>query len=253
MLLDLLSVQIEVFESKRKEAQPSLSSNRSRRFSDPVAVFGRTLIFVETKRMADSLTIFLQDHDIPANSIHGDRTQHEREMALDQFRNGRFPLLVATAVAARGLDIPHVAHVINYDLPTDIDDYVHRIGRTGRAGNKGIATAFFNRGNRNISRQLVELLQEAKQEVPDYLTDVARESGFGRTGGGRGGSSRNRGHSNNRDMRNSGFSRVSSQSSCLASASAPSLASKDSRSTPTPLYEKGPINPYSQDLKGDWF
>ncbi|KAM3525860.1 hypothetical protein NHJ13051_003752 [Beauveria bassiana] len=145
---------------------------------------GLTLIFVETKRMADSLSEFLMNQSFPATSIHGDRTQRERERALEFFRNGRCPIMVATAVAARGLDIPNVTHVINYDLPTDIDDYVHRIGRTGRAGNTGIATAFFNRGNRGVVRELMELLKEANQEVPSFLEAIARESSFG--GGGRG-------------------------------------------------------------------
>ncbi|KAI7510089.1 hypothetical protein KC331_g22656, partial [Hortaea werneckii] len=95
--------------------------------------------------MADTLSDFLINQGFPATSIHGDRTQRERERALDMFRSARCPILVATAVAARGLDIPNVRHVVNYDLPTDIDDYVHRIGRTGRAGNTGISTAFFNR------------------------------------------------------------------------------------------------------------
>ena len=97
-------------------------------------VKGLTLVFVETKRCADSLEGYLRDNQFPATSIHGDRSQYEREAALKSFRSGRTPILVATDVAARGLDIPHVTHVINYDLPTDIDDYVHRIGRTGRAG-----------------------------------------------------------------------------------------------------------------------
>ena len=149
---------------------------------------GLTLIFVETKRMADMLSDFLIYSNIPATSIHGDRTQREREYALDMFRSGRTPILVATAVAARGLDIPNVTHVVNYDLPADIDDYVHRIGRTGRAGNVGHATAFFNRNNRNIVRDLIKLLHEAKQEVPSWLEMIASESAFsmGR-GGGRGG------------------------------------------------------------------
>jgi ATP-dependent RNA helicase DDX3X len=146
---------------------------------------GLTLIFVETKRMADSLSDFLLNQSFPATSIHGDRTQRERERALEMFRTGRCPVMVATAVAARGLDIPNVTHVVNYDLPTDIDDYVHRIGRTGRAGNTGIATAFFNRGNRGVVRDLLELLKEANQEVPAFLETIARESGIG--GGGRGG------------------------------------------------------------------
>ncbi|RYO98487.1 hypothetical protein DL764_007083 [Monosporascus ibericus] len=161
---------------------------------------GLTLIFVETKRMADSLSDFLINQNFPATSIHGDRTQRERERALEMFRNGRCPILVATAVAARGLDIPNVTHVINYDLPTDIDDYVHRIGRTGRAGNTGHSTAFFNRGNRGVVRELIDLLKEANQEVPGFLETIARESSFG---GGRGGRSggRGRGQAANRDFR----------------------------------------------------
>lgn len=100
-----------------------------------------------------------------------------------------------------GLDIPNVRHVVNYDLPTDIDDYVHRIGRTGRAGNTGISTAFFNRGNRGVVRDLIDLLKEANQEVPSFLESIAREgSGFG---GGRGGRSggRGRGASAMKDVR----------------------------------------------------
>ncbi|GAA5969248.1 hypothetical protein JCM11641_007525 [Rhodosporidiobolus odoratus] len=146
---------------------------------------GLTLIFVETKRMADTLEGFLAQNNFAATSIHGDRTQREREYALETFRSARTPVMVATAVAARGLDIPNVTHVVNYDLPSDIDDYVHRIGRTGRAGNTGAATAFFNRGNRNIVRDLIELLKEAKQEVPAWLESVAREAG-GFSGRGRG-------------------------------------------------------------------
>ncbi|KAI9440449.1 ATP-dependent RNA helicase ded-1 [Lactarius indigo] len=168
---------------------------------------GLTLVFVETKRMADMLSDFLLSSSFAATSIHGDRTQREREMALQTFRQGRTPVLVATAVAARGLDIPNVTHVINYDLPSDIDDYVHRIGRTGRAGNTGLSTAFFNRGNKNIVRDLLELLREANQEIPPWLESVAHESGFGSSGGyrgrvGRGGGARRGGST--RDYRQSG-------------------------------------------------
>ncbi|KAF1929731.1 DEAD-domain-containing protein [Didymella exigua CBS 183.55] len=168
---------------------------------------GLSLIFVETKRMADSLSDFLINQGFPATSIHGDRTQREREKALEMFRSGRCPILVATAVAARGLDIPNVTHVVNYDLPTDIDDYVHRIGRTGRAGNTGIATAFFNRGNRGVVRDLIDLLKEANQEIPQFLESIAREgSGFGGGGGGRGGrgGGRGRGNAATRDVRRMG-------------------------------------------------
>ncbi|MCJ1350469.1 MAG: DEAD-box ATP-dependent RNA helicase [Icmadophila ericetorum] len=168
---------------------------------------GLTLIFVETKRMADSLSDFLINQNFPATSIHGDRTQRERERALEMFRNGRCPILVATAVAARGLDIPNVTHVVNYDLPTDIDDYVHRIGRTGRAGNTGLSTAFFNRGNRGVVRDLIELLKEAHQEVPAFLENIAREGagfGGGASRGGRAGGGRGRGGTATRDFRKVG-------------------------------------------------
>lgn len=94
--------------------------------------------------------------------------------------------MVATAVAARGLDIPNVTHVVNYDLPSDIDDYVHRIGRTGRAGNVGKSTAFFNmQHDRNICKELCEILSEAKQAIPEWLLACRGQAGFG--GGGRGG------------------------------------------------------------------
>ncbi|KAI9025205.1 P-loop containing nucleoside triphosphate hydrolase protein [Phycomyces nitens] len=166
---------------------------------------GLTLIFVETKRMADTLSEFLLDHNFPATSIHGDRTQRERERALDSFRSGRTPVMVATAVAARGLDIANVSHVISYDLPTDIDDYVHRIGRTGRAGNTGLATAFFNRGNKNIVNDLVDILKEANQEMPSFLESISRESrSFGGGRGGRGSRGGRGGSFGGRDYRKQG-------------------------------------------------
>lgn len=108
-------------------------------------------------------------------SIHGDRSQREREDALASFKSGRTPILVATAVAARGLDIPNVKHVINFDLPTDVEEYVHRIGRTGRVGNLGVATSFFNEKNRNMAVDLVELIQETNQELPDWLHNISKE------------------------------------------------------------------------------
>lgn len=112
----------------------------------------------------------------------------ERELALRSFKSGNTPILVATDVAARGLDIPHVAHVINFDLPNDIDDYVHRIGRTGRAGKTGLATAFFNESNLSLAKPLADLMQEANQEVPDWLIRYASRAPYGgknRRGGGR--------------------------------------------------------------------
>ncbi|XP_008326035.1 DEAD-box helicase 3 X-linked a isoform X3 [Cynoglossus semilaevis] len=164
-LLDLLNatvipseVQEAVTESTEKVGKDSL-----------------TLVFVETKKGADSLEDFLYREGYACTSIHGDRSQRDREEALHQFRCGQCPILVATAVAARGLDICNVKHVINFDLPSDIEEYVHRIGRTGRVGNLGLATSFFNDKNSNITKDLLDILVEAKQEVPSWLESLAYE------------------------------------------------------------------------------
>ncbi|KAJ4977748.1 hypothetical protein NE237_008528 [Protea cynaroides] len=163
-----------------------------------------TLVFVETKKGADSLEHWLCMNGFPATTIHGDRTQQEREQALRSFKSGATPILVATDVAARGLDIPHVAHVVNFDIPNDIDDYVHRIGRTGRAGKTGLATAFFNESNASLARALAELMQESNQEVPAWLTRYAARSSYG--GGGR--NRRSGGRFGGRDFRrDSSFNR----------------------------------------------
>jgi ATP-dependent RNA helicase DDX3X len=186
---------IEVSEHEKREVLLDILN------ASPASSDNLTLIFVETKRMADILANFLFDSNFPATAIHGDRDQRERERALHSFRTARTPILVATAVAARGLDIPNVTHVINYDLPNDIDDYVHRIGRTGRAGNTGTATAFFTADkNRNIIDDLISILRDANQEVPDFLEDAGR-GGFGGSRGGRGGRGRGGRSSNTRDFR----------------------------------------------------
>lgn len=100
---------------------------------------GSIIIFVNTKREADQLTIKIQKNNHAAEAIHGDLRQQKRDRVIKGFRSQRFRILVATDVAARGLDIPHVEHVINYDLPQCPEDYVHRIGRTARAGATGEA------------------------------------------------------------------------------------------------------------------
>ncbi|KAJ6713463.1 ATP-DEPENDENT RNA HELICASE DBP3 [Salix purpurea] len=185
---DLIAQRVEfVHESdKRSHLMDLLHAQRANGVQGKQAL---TLVFVETKKGADSLEHWLYSNNLPATTIHGDRSQQEREHALRSFKSGNTPILVATDVAARGLDIPHVAHVVNFDLPNDIDDYVHRIGRTGRAGNSGLATAFFNEGNASLARPLSELMQEANQEVPAWLSRYAARPSFGgknrRSGGGR--------------------------------------------------------------------
>ncbi|KAI8081726.1 ATP-dependent RNA helicase DED1 [Halteromyces radiatus] len=130
----------------------------------------RTLIFVDTKRSADSLDNFLYQNQFPSTSIHGDRSQMEREDAILAFKSGTCPILVATAVVARGIDIKNVMHVINFDMVNDIDEYIHRIGRTARVGNAGLATSFFNNNNIPVAQDLTKVLQECQQEIPPFLT-----------------------------------------------------------------------------------
>lgn len=151
----------------------------------------RNLVFVETKRAADFLASILSQSGFPTTSIHGDRFQQQREEALRDFRSGRCSILIATAVAARGLDIEDVKQVVNYDLPQEVDEYVHRIGRTGRIGNQGRAVSFFSRGkDEKLARSLVKILADANQVVPDWLEDVAETAlgtGYGPKGGRYGG------------------------------------------------------------------
>merc|ERR1719476_278076 len=144
------------------------------------------VVFVETKRAADTLELSLHESGVAVTAIHGDRSQQEREEALHAFKSGANPVLVATDVAARGLDIPNVALVVNFDMPKQLDDYVHRIGRTGRAGRKGVAIAFVNE-RCNYLPELGDLLVEAKQDPPMWFNDLCRSAekrpGYGGKGG----------------------------------------------------------------------
>ncbi|XP_063114231.1 probable ATP-dependent RNA helicase DDX4 isoform X2 [Cavia porcellus] len=134
----------------------------------------RTMVFVETKKKADFIATFLCQEKVSTTSIHGDREQREREQALGDFRSGKCPVLVATSVAARGLDIENVQHVINFDLPSTIDEYVHRIGRTGRCGNTGRAISFFDpESDNHLAQPLVKVLSDAQQDVPSWLEEIA--------------------------------------------------------------------------------
>jgi ATP-dependent RNA helicase RhlE len=119
--------------------------------------FGRTLVFSRTKHGADKMVRLLEAAGIPAGAIHGNKSQAQRERALGLFRSGEMPVLVATDIAARGIDIPNVGHVINYDLPEVPEQYVHRIGRTARAGAEGKAIAFCSHEERGLLRDIERL------------------------------------------------------------------------------------------------
>ncbi len=112
------------------------------------------LVFTRTKRKASWVRSRLRDSNVQAEEIHGDISQHQRERTLAKYKKGLFTVLVATDVAARGLDIPSISHVINYDLPDSPEAYVHRIGRTGRAGRSGVALSFVSEEQRYLIRDI---------------------------------------------------------------------------------------------------
>ena len=124
----------------------------------------RALVFSRTKHGADKIVRFLAAAGIHANAIHGNKSQAQRERALHLFRSGQAPILVATDIAARGIDIPGVSHVLNFDLPNVPEQYVHRIGRTARAGAEGFAIAFCADDERAYLRD-IERLTRQKIEV----------------------------------------------------------------------------------------
>jgi probable ATP-dependent RNA helicase DDX4 len=139
----------------------------------------KILIFCGSKKGADFLATHLATNQVSCTSIHGDRLQSQREQALREFTNGKRQVLVATAVAARGLDIPKVGLVINYDLPSEIDEYVHRIGRTGRVGHTGRAISFYDSEyDTGLLSSLMGILKGADQTVPTFLEEEGAGGGF---------------------------------------------------------------------------
>lgn len=133
------------------------------------SVQNKTIIFAETKRKVDDVTKQLRSRGLITMCIHGDKSQQERDYVLRQFRDGHSTTLVATDVAARGLDVDDVKYVVNYDYPNNSEDYVHRIGRTGRRNNRGTAYTFFTRANAKQASDLVDVLREAQQQINPKL------------------------------------------------------------------------------------
>ena len=139
---------------------------------------GRTLVFVRTKRGADRLVKRLDGHDVTAVAMHGNKSQSQRQKALSRFESGHVDTLVATDVAARGIDVPDVTHVINFDAPEDRDSYVHRVGRTGRAGRTGAGVSFVMADQMHDMRRIAQDLglgSEFDRERPAHVTGDARD------------------------------------------------------------------------------
>ncbi|VEN43983.1 unnamed protein product [Callosobruchus maculatus] len=146
----------------------------------------KIIIFVETKRKVEGITRTIRRYGWAVVCMHGDKTQQERDYVLKEFRNGNAQILVATDVAARGLDVDGIKYVVNYDYPNSSEDYIHRIGRTGRSDTTGTSYAFFTPSNYRQAKDLVSVLTEAKQAVNPKLEEIANKCG-GYGGGGRGG------------------------------------------------------------------
>lgn len=137
----------------------------------------KVIVFTQTKATADILSGFLHTSGISSTSIHGDRHQSQREQALAEFKRGSKKCLVASPVGERGLDLPKVSLVINYDLPNELDEYIHRIGRTGRIGNTGRAISFFDPDRDNMLMGALErALKQAQQAVPDFFNQGYTET-----------------------------------------------------------------------------
>jgi superfamily II DNA/RNA helicase len=135
---------------------------------------GSVVLFVKTKRSADKIALQLRKDKFNAEAIHGDLRQSKREKVLLKFRKNMFQILVATDVAARGLDIPHIEHVINYDIPQNPEDYIHRIGRTARAGAKGSALTFLTSADTK-NWYLIEKLINPNAEPPKKKIESRRK------------------------------------------------------------------------------
>ncbi|KAL4494663.1 hypothetical protein ABPG73_004103 [Tetrahymena malaccensis] len=134
----------------------------------------KVLIFAQTKKGCESMSRILNKEGFKCLAIHGDKAQKDRDYVMNKFKSGECRILIATDVASRGLDVKDVSHVFNYDFPKVMEDYVHRIGRTGRAGAYGCAVSFLTfEDDKKISREYVQMLHDAKQEIPIDLLDLA--------------------------------------------------------------------------------
>jgi superfamily II DNA/RNA helicase len=151
---------------------------------------GSVIIFVKTKRGADNLAAMLREQSHKVNAIHGDLQQSKRDRVILGFREGKYRILVATDVAARGLDVPHIEHVINFDLPMQAEDYIHRIGRTGRAGAEGQALSFISPDDQRKWRMISQLIDPTAKPLIQNRSPYGRKPGSSSYSGGNAGGRR---------------------------------------------------------------
>lgn len=195
---------------------------------------GSIIVFVKTKHGAKRMAERLCNEDHKADTIHGNLQQNKRDRVIQSFRDKRFRILVATDVAARGLDIPHIEHVINYDLPQCPEDYIHRIGRTGRAGAEGCAVNLITPSDNRLWSAIRRLMNPGEKPEPRFSTNDRPQQARRRTSNGGGGYAGGQGRDNDKYANRSGFNDRNSRPER-------SFARKDegSFSAPRPAREEG--------------
>eukprot|EP01132_Coremiostelium_polycephalum_P007525 gene7525-9248_t len=156
---------IEVCEEHDKKS-------RLYKFLEQIERDAKIIMFAETKKGVDSLSRSLQMAGFRNIGIHGSKTQTERDYVLQQFKSGSVPIMIATDVASRGLDVKDIKYVVNFDFPNTIESYIHRIGRTGRAGATGTAYTLFTVENARLAKDLIKVMEEANQYVPHSLAQL---------------------------------------------------------------------------------
>jgi len=136
---------------------------------------GRTLVFTRTKYGADKLATFLRREGIPARALHGDKAQSQRQRTLDEFRGGAAEILVATDIAARGIDVDDIRMVVNFDVSHDAEVYVHRVGRTARAGARGLALTLLSPDEWLLMADIEKLVGRTfpREVIPGFEPSVA--------------------------------------------------------------------------------
>lgn len=137
----------------------------------------KILVFTSRKSDCDELSFALQNrYGFESEAIHGGLDQSKREFVINQFRKAKKMILIGTNVVSRGIDVEDISHIINYDLPDTIEDYIHRIGRTARNTKKGVSISFFTDKDKTLSKKLIKVLHKAGQEPPEWLQRIADET-----------------------------------------------------------------------------
>lgn len=168
----IVEVQNETVKNIKQTFVQATNKNKKLQeiLSERVTKVDKVIVFVQRKSAVEELENTIKEWGYAVTSIHGDKEQYDRQLAMDKFKKGTVHILVATSVAARGIDVQDVMLVVNYDFPMDINEYIHRIGRTGRKGNNGNALSFVgNDISPELKKSIVDVLRESDNEIPDFL------------------------------------------------------------------------------------